>query len=109
MAELKAAFNRADFGNRCAGDLPADHVDDPADGGAAVEKGGGAAEDFDALDQEGLGSDGVVGAGTGGVECFDPGIQDTHPRAVKAADDRSARAASEAGGGDAELSVQQVA
>ena len=85
------------------------HVDHAADDAAAVDQRGGAALDLDLARQHGLQSDGVVGAGGGGVLHLAAVREDAHARPVGAADHRPARAGAVAAVAHAGQAVQRVA
>jgi hypothetical protein len=80
VAEFRAAAERMRGGGR--GDAVVNHVDHAADGGAAIEQRGGAAQNLDALDEQRLDTDVVIGADIGGIERADAVVE--HPHAVAA-------------------------
>jgi len=95
VAELGAA---GEGGSGCGGgDAVVDDVDHTADGGAAVEERGGAAEDLDAVDKKRLDADAVVGADVGGIEGADAVVEHADAFAAEAADERTIRAGTEEG------------
>lgn len=78
-----------------------DDVDDATDGGAAVEQGRRAAEDLDALDEQRLNADVVIGTDVRRVEGTDAVFQHAHAFAAETADDRPAGAGPECGAAQA--------
>src|SRR5690606_39824429 len=81
-------------------DTVVDDVDHSANGGAAVEEGGGTADDFHAFDEQGVEADGVVGAGIGGVDGVCAVLENAHAVGAEAADDGAAGGGAEGGGAE---------
>ena len=84
-----------------------DHVDQPADRVRAVEERRRPAHDLDALGAAGIDSDAVVARLARQVSGANPVLQDQHPVAVEAADDRPVRSGPEAADGNARLVLQR--
>ena len=84
-----------------------DDVDDAAHGIAAVENGGGAANDFDAFDEQRIGCDGVIGTCGGRVERTESVFGDAETVAAETANNRAARAGAKISGGDAGLAGER--
>ena len=106
-AHFRAAFEA--LGRHARGDFLVDHIDDAADGTAAVGQRGRAAQDFNLLRQHRFGRDGMVGADGRGILHFGAIGQDLHARTIHAADDGAAGAGAEMAGGDAGLAGQGFA
>ena len=90
-------------------DAMVDHVDDTADGVAAVEKGGGAADDFDAIDEQRIERGRVIRAGGGGIDRANPVFENADAVAAESADHGAARARAEICGRDAGLAGEGFA
>ena len=86
-----------------------DHVDDAADGVAAVEERGGAADDLDAFDEKRFDAHGVIGAGDGGVEGADAVFEEADAVTAETPNDRAAGAGTEGGGVNAGLGGERFA
>ena len=84
-----------------------DDVDRAPDGGAALEQRGGAAGDFDALDQQGVERDRVVGTDVGRINGISAVLQHSDAGSPEGADNGAAGAGTEVGGADAGLIGQQ--
>ncbi|MNM70209.1 hypothetical protein D3C81_818340 [compost metagenome] len=106
IAQFARPVNAVDGRGR---DAVVEAVDHPADGVAAVEQCGRAADDFDALDGGRVQWHGVVIRQRRGIQGADTVAQDTDTVAVQTADHRAAGTGAEPGRGDAGLVVQGLA
>ena len=86
-----------------------DDVDEAADGVRPVQQRRRPAHDLDPLGAGGIDRHAMVARRARQVARADPVLQDQHPVVVEAADDRPARAGTEAPAGDAGLVLQGVA
>jgi len=86
-----------------------DDVDHAANGAAAVQQGGGAAQDLDPLGLRGFDAVGMVGADVGHIVVADAVFHDAHARPAQAADDWLADAGTEGLVVDARLLAQRGA
>ncbi|MNG90257.1 hypothetical protein D3C79_491460 [compost metagenome] len=91
------------------GNAVVERVDHAADGVAAIEQGGGAANDLDPFDGDRIQRHGVVIRQRRGIEGAHAIAQDANAVAVQATDHRTAGAGTEPGGGDAGLLVEGFA
>ncbi len=87
-------------------DAVVEGVDHAADGVTAIQQGGRAADDFDAIDRHRVQGHGVVVGQRRGIQGADAVAQNADAVAVQAANDRSAGARAEPGRGDTGLLVQ---
>ncbi len=92
--------------DRCIRDAVVEGVDHATDGVAAVEQGGRAADDLDAVDSDRVQRHGVVIGQRRGIQRADAIAQDANAVAVQAADYRAAGARAEPGRGDTGLLVE---
>ena len=90
-----------------ARDALVDHVDHAADCRRAVKQRGRAAQDFDALGEQRVDHDRMIGAGVRYVERADAVGEDAHAFALKAAQDRARGVGTERGGRDAGCTVER--
>ena len=86
-----------------------DDINESAHCVRAVEQRRRTAHDLDPLGPVRVDGDTVVAGLAGQVAGADPVLQDEHPVAVEAADDRAARSGAEAAARDARLTLQGVA
>ncbi|MNP05433.1 hypothetical protein D3C76_973870 [compost metagenome] len=92
--------------DRCIRNAVVEGVDHATDGVAAVEQGGRATDDLDAVDGDRVQRHGVVVGQRRGIQGADAIAQDANAVAVQAADHRAAGPRAEPGRGDTRLFVQ---
>ncbi|MNH29932.1 hypothetical protein D3C79_901900 [compost metagenome] len=103
ITQLASAVDAFDGG---LGDAVVERIDHPAYRIAAIQQGGGAADDFDALHGHRVERHGVVVGQRRRIQGADAVAQNANAVAVQAADHRAAGAWAEPGRGDTGLFVQ---
>ena len=106
VAQFTCTVNAVDGGS---GDAVVKGIDHAADGVAAVQQGGRATDDFDALNVDRVQRHGVIVRQRRGIQRPDAVAQDANAVAIQAANDRSAGARAEVGRRHARLFIEGFA